>query len=279
MELLEIHAISGSETPVRNYLKPILSDMMNKTITDSYGNLLGVLKCGTGEGATILLSAHMDTVKGVRANKQLVERDGIIKARLPNGMRGVLGADDRAGIAIVLEVLRNIPKSFNGTIKVAFSREEEVGCIGADYIKKSFLKDVDLAIVVDRRGSRDIVIGCDMAFCSNAVGEFMEHVSEVADMRWNCVEGGVSDAVSFSSRGINSVNLSAGYGNEHTIHEYVSIRDMKQTAQLITQSLALVNNFYKSFGNVPNWNKWVSRQVQIVDYEDWDELKYYEESF
>lgn len=278
VELLNIHGVSGNEKPVRDYLEPILTVLMDETIIDNYGNLLGVLKCGTGDGATVLLSAHMDTVRGVKADKKLVERDGIFTAELPDGSRGVLGADDRAGIAIILTALRNLPKSFNGKIKVAFSREEEIGCIGADKIPMSFLKDVDLAIVVDRRGNRDIVVGCDVAFCSDNVGIFFEHVSEVADMDWQCVEGGVSDAMSFSSRGINSVNLSAGYQNEHTVNEFVSVFNMQDTTRLITQTIALINSFYPLFGDVPVENEWVKQSKRYMDYIIEDEMIWEEEA-
>ncbi|MEL0642581.1 hypothetical protein V6260_18530, partial [Pseudoalteromonas aliena] len=87
-------------------------------------------------------------------------------------------------------------------------------------IDPDWYKDVDLAIVVDRRSNRDIVAGCGMAFCSDAVGYFMEDVSKMADMDWKCVEGGISDAMVFAENGINSINLSAGYMNEHTANEY-----------------------------------------------------------
>jgi putative aminopeptidase FrvX len=257
IELLNIYGISNNEAPVRDYLMPILENLMDTATVDDYGNLIGVRKCGTGAGATVLLSAHMDTVRGVRADKKVIERDGIFSATLPDGKRGILGADDRAGIAIILNVLEHIPESFNGVIKVAFSREEEIGCIGASNMDKSFYKDVNLAIVVDRNGNRDIVVGCSNAFCSDAVGDFMEEVSQVAGMDYKCVEGGISDAVVFSENGVNSINLSAGYFYEHTEREFVSIFNMEDTSTLILQAISLINGFYKQFGKVPVTNRWV----------------------
>lgn len=254
IELLNITAHSGNEKPVREYLQPILSELVDKVIVDDYGNLLGEKKIGSGQGAVVLLSAHMDTVKGVLSDKKLIEKDGKISAS-----KGALGADDRAGIAIILEVLRNLwrIKGFNGTIKVAFSRQEEIGCVGAGKIDPNWYKDVNLAIVVDRRGNRDIVVGCGKAFCSDAVGKFMEEVSALADMNWQCVEGGISDAMVFSKNGINSVNVSAGYYNEHTSQEYVVLAEMMDTMRLILQAIAVINDFYSNFGEVPYENQWV----------------------
>lgn len=272
INLLNIHATSGNEAPVRKYLKPILTNLMDVVKVDSYGNLLAEKKCGNGNGATVLLSAHMDTVKGVLADRKLIiTEDGIIMSN-----KGALGADDRAGIAIILTVLRNLNKlNFNGTIKVAFSREEEIGCVGASKIDPNWYKDVDLAIVVDRRGNRDIVVGCcGMAFCSDSVGYFMEDVAKLVDMPdWKCVEGGISDAMVFAEHGINSINLSAGYMNEHTVNEYVSLKDMRNTVRLILQTIAVINQFYKTFGLVPNENKWVKSWYYKGYY------NYYEDSF
>lgn len=256
-ELLNIYAPSGKETPVRNYLFPILSELMDHVKADGYSNLLGVKKCGTGQGATILLSAHMDTVSSTKADKKIINNNGVYTAITATGKRTVLGADDRAGIAVVLMVLRNIPKSFNGTIKVAFSREEEIGCVGASKISKKFYKDVDLAIICDRKGRRDIVTGCINAFCADNVGNFFEYVSDQAHMDYACVEGGVSDAVIFSNEGINSVNLSVGYYAEHTSNEILILKETQDTCKLIIKALELVDGFYRDFDEVPAYNAWV----------------------
>ncbi|AYP68168.1 peptidase T [Bacillus phage vB_BcoS-136] len=254
IELLGIHATSGNEKPVRDYLLPILKELTDKVVVDDYGNLLAEKKVGTGMGSTVLLSAHMDTVRGVLKDRVLIEKDGIITSS-----KGVLGADDRSGIAIILQVLRSLEniKGFNGTIKVAFSREEEIGCKGAEEIDVDWYKGTDLAIVCDRRGSRDIVVGCGMAFCSDSVGFFMEEVSRMADMNWIATEGGISDAMTFATNGINSVNLSVGYREEHTDKEFVVLSDMRNTVRLILQTLAVINDFAHSFEDVPVDNHWV----------------------
>lgn len=253
VKLLNIHGVSGNEKPVRDYLKPILTSLMDTVTVDNHGNLLADKKCGNGNGATIMLSAHMDTVKGVLSDREVIEtEDGLFMSS-----KGALGADDRAGIAIILTVLRNLKNlNFDGHVKVAFSREEEIGCIGSTKIDKDWYKDVDLAIVVDRRGNRDIVVGCGMAFCSDSVGYFMEDVAKMADMEWNCVEGGISDAVTFAENGVNSINLSAGYYNEHTNTEYASLSEMRDTVKLILQTIAVINQFYKTFDKVPSENTW-----------------------
>lgn len=282
IRLLNIHGISSDEGKVREYLYSCLQNTMSKVEVDSYGNLLAEKKFGTGKGAVVMLSAHMDTVSSVYADRKVIERDGFFMSDY-----GTLGADDRAGIAIILEVLRNLNNlsSFNGILKIAFSREEEIGCIGASRISHKWYSDVDLAIIVDRRGTRDIVTGCSSAFCSDAVGVFMENVAGLIDQKdWECVEGGISDAMVFSSNGINSINLSAGYDNEHTSNEYASLEAMKDTAKLILQAFAVIDDFAGTFGEVPKHNKWV--QPYVTNYKQthykgtdgsWYEEDYYSE--
>ncbi|MGG1263800.1 M20/M25/M40 family metallo-hydrolase [Brevibacillus laterosporus] len=249
--LLCIQAPSGKEKKVADYLFPVLERLCDKVFLDDYGNLLAEKKVGTGEGATIILSAHMDTVNNIQQDRKVLFD---AKTNTFHSTKGVLGADDRAGIAIILAVLRNLHLTeFDGTLKIAFSREEETGCVGANHIDPNWYTDANLAIVVDRKGSRDIVTGCfsPYNFCSESVGKFFENTSAMLGMDWKSVGGGVSDATVFSGRGINSVNLSAGYENEHTPQEIVNLVHCRDTINLILQVLSVVNTFVESFDEVP----------------------------
>jgi putative aminopeptidase FrvX len=258
INLLTIQAISGQEARVVKYLKPILDKILDKCWLDDYGNLLGEITCGNGDGATVLLSAHMDTVRNIHIDRKLIDKDGVLSSS-----KGVLGGDDRAGVAIVLEILQQAPKFYNGKIKVAFSREEEIGCVGADKIPTSFTDNVDLAIVCDRRDNRDIVTSCGgyQPFCDDNVGKFFEDVGALCGMPdWKVVDGGVSDATVFSSRAINSVNLSVGFRNEHRETETLTIKDTEDTLSLIAQALAVLNDHIHKFGEVPTYvDRWASK--------------------
>jgi di/tripeptidase len=254
LELVKIQAPSGKEAPVRNFLKRKLMPKNNKSnhlvdemIVDEHGNLLAEKKCGTGEGATVILSAHMDTVSFLDKDRKIVydkNNDTVYSTK------GILGADDRAGIAIILNVLRNIPETFNGNIHVSFSVEEERGCVGANKIDQEWIKKADLAIVIDRKGNRDIVHGTwGTPFCDTKVGEFFENL--LPEAKWVATDGGISDACSFSKAGVNSVNLSAGYYNEHTAKEFAIMHEMFDTRDLVLHALLNVNSHYKGWGSVP----------------------------
>lgn len=271
-KLLDIHGISGQETLVRQYVKKEIKNKVDNVIIDDYGNLLATKVFGEAKGnPVIMLNAHMDTVKATNRDKIVVEQNGVFRAYY-HGKTTVLGADDRAGIAIVLSILDNVPSSFEGTLKLSFTREEEIGCIGASRIDKKFYNDVDLNITFDRRGNKDIVVGTWGApFCSNVVGHTLENIAKRNNFDYRCVSGGVSDAYEFSYKGINSVNLSVGYENEHTSNEFLVYKDLNVAYEFGLAILGDIGLYdYEGFGEVPlRSNQW----VEDYDYKSYGKSK------
>jgi hypothetical protein len=99
--------------------------------------LLAQKKYKTGNGPTILLNAHLDTAEELESGRKIVKHGPIWSSS-----SGILGADDRAGVAVLLEVAKWLETSdFNGTIKFAFTVEEECGLIGAKELEEYFLWD------------------------------------------------------------------------------------------------------------------------------------------
>ncbi|MDN3016072.1 M20/M25/M40 family metallo-hydrolase [Paenibacillus sp. BSR1-1] len=234
IELLNIPGISQDERKIRLYLKNRLSPLTDYMYVDRKGNLLAYKYCG--DGPTILLSAHMDTVEEIALDRDILEEGTILKSS-----KGILGADDRAGIAVILELLANIQQThFNGTIKIAFTVEEEIGCLGSQNIDQDFLEDVDGAIVIDRRGERDIVTSFAniVSFCPVEYGQLFEKAGKLAGMEdWKMTPGGLSDAKVYAELGIPSVNLSAGYYHEHTDLESLNYKAAFETYQLVMSVL------------------------------------------
>ncbi|ADC51484.1 peptidase M42 family protein [Alkalihalophilus pseudofirmus OF4] len=229
MDLLSISGASGNERKIRNHLRQQLNKITDYTYMDRAGNLLAYLNCG--EGPTVLLSAHMDTVEEFSEDRYIIEEGTVLSSS-----DGVLGADDRAGIAVVLEVLSRISKTnFNGTLKVAFTVKEEIGCVGAREIDQEFISDIDAAIVVDRRGTRDIVTSnYSTSFCPDEYGELFEKAGQSLGMEdWKVTVGGSSDARVFAEYSIPSVNLSAGYLHEHTDFETLDYKAAYETMILV----------------------------------------------
>ncbi|AEH47525.1 M20/M25/M40 family metallo-hydrolase [Parageobacillus thermoglucosidasius] len=230
MPLLRIQGESGREHVIRQWLHRYLRSRADWLKTDEYGNLLAAIHCG--EGPVIALSAHMDTVKSFHPYRTVIENGTTLKSS-----SGILGADDRAGIAVILEIIDFIRHSrFQGTLKIAFTVQEEIGCLGSRHIDPAFLQDIDAAIVVDRRGTRDIVTSYAgiVPFCPDEYGRIFETAGALAGMPdWKITAGGLSDAKTFAEFGIPSVNLSVGYEHEHTELETLDCKATLETVLLL----------------------------------------------
>ncbi|WP_122640680.1 M20/M25/M40 family metallo-hydrolase [Romboutsia sp. Marseille-P6047] len=163
LELVQIDSPTSKEGKIAkvlvNKLEEIgltveIDDAAAKTGSET-GNVIARLK-GTKEGKKILFSSHMDTVSPGIGVKPIIDEDtGIIKS---DGTT-ILGSDDKAGIAAILEGLRYIKENNidHTDITVVFSIWEEGGLFGAKSLDYSKL-DVDYGFVLDSGGSPGEII-------------------------------------------------------------------------------------------------------------------------
>ena len=234
VECLNVPGASTDESKFRSRVRNKLTSLIDHSFIDRKGNLLGFVELG--DGPTVLLSAHLDTVEEIVEGREIIEENSILRSS-----EGILGADDRAGVAAILEILSRVKKTnFRGTLKVAFTVEEEIGCLGSRAIDQDFIEDVDAAIVIDRRGNRDIVTSWSnyVHFCPEEYGRLFEQAGKLAGMDdWKITPGGISDAMVFAEYGIPSVNLSAGYQNEHKETETVDYKSTFETVLLVESVL------------------------------------------
>ena len=144
MEMVRIDSESGNEARFMAYLLREVEAIGGAAALDDYGNLIASFPAaGCAGAAPVLLSCHGDTVKpGVGIEPVLA--DGIIRS----AGNTILGADDKAGIAEVLEALRVAP--VRPPIEFAVSRQEEVGLLGVKALefsrltaRRGFLMDND----------------------------------------------------------------------------------------------------------------------------------------
>lgn len=266
-KLLRLHSPSGQEAGVRKYLLPILGATMDNVFMDSYGNLYAKKKYGPSN-YQVLFSAHMDTV----ATNPPVPQWRKNKTEIFTTSGSALGGDDKCGIAAFLAIIREMNREtkFNGTLKVIFSRQEEQGCVGASQavdLNPKWFEDIDTCIVIDRRGGDDIVTGCwSEKFCSQEYGEFWEQMGKKLDPTFKpwAVEGSISDTMIFSEKGINGVNLSAGYYSPHTKDEYIKIDELKRTIRWVLVAMDEIHN-----------HKFPSFKYYSDDVSHWSSNKYY----
>lgn len=113
-------------------------------------NIYGYLP---GEGESVLLSCHTDTVTPGAAVTP-VERDGVIYS---DGTT-ILGSDDKSGIAEIIEAVARLKESGekNRPVEVLFSLSEEVGMLGSRYADYGKIKS-KTALVLDGEDIGEIV--------------------------------------------------------------------------------------------------------------------------
>lgn len=151
LELVQIDSPSGQEEEIARHLVAVLKSLDLLVVRDATGNVIGHL---AGEGQPILLSAHMDTVEPGRGVKPLV-RDGAITS---DGTT-ILGADDKSGVAVILEVLRVLVEQDldHPPLEVALMVSEEKGLKGAKGLDLTRLRARE-GIVLDSGGEIGTIV-------------------------------------------------------------------------------------------------------------------------
>jgi len=238
LDLLENPGVSGKEQIVGNHLLKILENRLDKVWKDEAGNVLGELSIPERrvDSPALLLSAHMDVKDSSGEGKEILKEGNILRRE-----NGILGADDRAGIAAIINTI-DILKQYRISchLKFAFTVLEEVGMEGAEQIDKSFFEDVAFAVSLDRKGQTDIVVRSgSVEYCSESEAAFISFLSrrlwKNERFHYKPVEGGRSDLIVWSQLGIPSVNLSVGYSGEHTESERLNLDAWHRVQDLLLE--------------------------------------------
>jgi tripeptide aminopeptidase len=163
LELARVPSPSGEERVVADqvieYLRalalPVDEDDVGTRIDSTIGNLLCRI-APNGEGAPLFFCAHLDTVPPEGPIEPVVE-DGIVR----NGGGTILGADNKAAVAAMLEATRRIVAENrpHGGIELLFTPKEEVGLRGAEAFDQERLH-ARLGYVYDHAGPiGEVILG------------------------------------------------------------------------------------------------------------------------
>lgn len=161
MKYVRIDSETGNEGEFANFIAKELKSLGLKVWTDDAGkkiksngnNVYGFLE-GDLEKEPILFSSHMDTVK-IGNNIEPIIKDNVIYS---NGDT-VLGADDKSGIAAIIEAMRTLKDNniSHGPIEIVFSICEEGGLRGAKNIEYNKIKSRK-AFILDSGGEVNGVV-------------------------------------------------------------------------------------------------------------------------
>ena len=146
VELCEIPSPSRCERYVADYILSRISELGLDAVEDNAGNDLNgdtgniIVRVDGNGSPSLLLTAHMDTVMPVgglpdRINVNIT--DGVVHT----DRKSILGADDKAGIALALELLHHRVETSDDvcSLEIVFTVQEEIGARGAAYLDKDCL--------------------------------------------------------------------------------------------------------------------------------------------
>lgn len=158
LELVQIDSETKQERRIADFLKSKFAGLGLEVVEDASqaetghgaGNLIATLQASKGVTAEpFLFTCHMDTVAPGKGIKPVVGTDGWIRS---DGTT-ILGADDKAGVAVLLELIqtlqeRQIP---HGQIQFVISAGEESSLRGARALETKYV-DAKFGFAIDTGG-------------------------------------------------------------------------------------------------------------------------------
>ena len=138
LEMVKISSPSGKENHMAAYLQEKLEALGLEVVMDRQsalregfetGNLIARLPANTPGIPPLLFAPHMDTVNPGEGIEPVI-RDGIIYSAGDT----ILGADDKAGVSVAVEVIRHLVEENapHGELEFVFTYGEETGLSGRE---------------------------------------------------------------------------------------------------------------------------------------------------
>ncbi len=179
--------------------------------------------------APIMLLAHLDTVHKDPVREICTTADKNILMS-PQG----IGGDDRCGVY----ALANVREKSSLKPWLLFTCDEEIGGVGAEKFCLTYesgrlpaeLSNLKLLVEIDRRGKNDAVY----YDCANEKFE-----AYITSKGFKTASGSFSDiSLVAPTLGVAAVNLSSGYHNAHTLHEYINRQEINATIEKVVEIVA-----------------------------------------
>lgn len=151
----------------------------------------------------------------------------VLKAYDVDGKPTGIGGDDKCGIFICLELLKQLDK-----VKVGLFVSEETGCHGSSKCDITFLEDVGYITQYDAPGNHLITEVCSGVRLFERDSEFFEKSISVIESAFGnemLVQSHPYTDVSQLKKkvDVSCINMSCGYYNMHTKEEFISLKDVE----------------------------------------------------
>lgn len=288
-ELLSVPTKTYKESKMVEYLISTIGDMDEVTLTCDEHNNIYAVKGTLGEGEFYpMFISHTDTVHElvdlINVKEEYLlrpytfgkdfgqEQVLCLKAYDKDGRPTGIGGDDKCGIYICLELLRQLDK-----VKVAFFVSEETGCHGSKFVDKEFLKDVGYCTQYDAPGDHLISQACMGTTLFDKDGEFfntaIRSITKGFGNEMMVQSHPYTDIMMIKQLSdLSCINMSCGYYNMHTANEFVCIDDVERAIQAgknMVKDLGLKKYEFKHIESKP--------LKSLLPFDDTDESPFYDE--
>ena len=205
------------------------------------------------------IAAHLDEVHGDRGIYQAIYspvNDIIYGWSFTDNDFCGIGADDKNGIWVALQMVERLEYC-----KVCLFHGEEIGCIGSHDAWMSFFKNCRFVLQVDRRNAGDLITNISGRMVSD---DFMQAITPIAEQfGYKETHGLMTDVETLVENGvgISCINMSCGYYNPHTQHEFTIWRELCNTAEFVYEICTQMTDTYLHEYQVPtfpysDWSKY-----------------------
>ena len=254
LKLTKLTYPNGTENMLENHLPEGYKK-------DTHGNYY----ISIGDNYTTMFTCHLDTASSIIS----IVTHKIIGQYIMTDGNSILGADDKAGMIVVLYMIeKKVPGLYY------FFIGEECGCIGSSALSKAMenneeypeeLKDITKVVSFDRRGTGSVITHQFYGRCcsddfANDLSQKLNDSGFGLNMKPDDT-GVLTDSAQFMSIIPECTNISVGYYNEHTVKEYQDIEHLTKLCRSVSaidwESLTIArdpdeyyNDFYGDFYDI-----------------------------
>jgi len=242
--------------PTKTYKEDLMIQFLSKWLTendipffiDDMGNIYATKQNDEIEYFPCVV-AHTDTVHEldtINIREMMLPNDQnelklSLKAYNDNGNPTGIGGDDKCGVFICLELLKELDN-----VKAAFFVSEETGCHGSNNADKEFFSNVGYVLQFDAPGNWMVSEYCMGVKLFDKKSEFFNKCDKVLTEGFNkrnkYQSHPYTDVYALKKQfDFSCINFAVGYYNYHTKNEYVVIDD-------VFNSLNIARNMINELG-------------------------------
>lgn len=214
MSILELKRPHSSKTE-KKFNKNFL-DSVKGMKSDHFGNRMLTIE---GDGSNICWASHVDTVHMAGGTQDIVKMNDIVSLSMQS-QSNCLGADDGAGVWLMLEMIREGKPGL-----YIFHRGEECGGLGSNSIawgSSDILNGIDAVISLDRYGYESVITHQGGRTASEDFAQSLASSLKIDTLRPDST-GLFTDSANYSHIVSECSNLSVGYFGHHGAGESLNV--------------------------------------------------------